>query len=418
MFRFFTEKGEKTVFYENELKLLIKTFQRSRVSASLVSVETGEFFQSEEELSPIARSVITRSVLTEEILTKIRENVIYKLKNSFHLSFLLFLLPGLRRRTLLILGPYAHVEPKEGEILSASEKNGLSPHAAQLFKEYCFGLPVVSESSALFVLLDTFCELIWRGEEFFTTEFNSTELFFSSPSSPTETGLDETDLHRRAVEERYRYENELLQAVARGETKKLARLSSGLTWQAFEMRTTDPLRNGKNYCIIMNTLLRKAAESGGVHPVQLDRTSSYFARIIEKIPATEHFSNLMEEMFSTYCRLVRHHSSANFSRPVQEAIALVDSDLSADLSLEGLARKIGVTREYLSSLFKKEAGKTVTEFIREKRMNYASFLLRTTDLMVQTVAHYCGIEDLQYFSKLFKKSFSLSPKEYRKKHQK
>ena len=44
-----------------------------------------------------------------------------------------------------------------------------------------------------------------------------------------------------------------------------------------EMRGSSPLRSAKNYSIIMNTLLRKAAENGGVHPVYLDRVSSEFA---------------------------------------------------------------------------------------------------------------------------------------------
>ena len=64
-----------------------------------------------------------------------------------------------------------------------------------------------------------------------------------------------------------------------------------------------------------------------------------------------------------------------------------------------------VSNVYLSSMFKKETGKTITEYIREKRLSYAVYLLRSTNLQIQTIALRCGIVDVQYFSKLFKKFF-------------
>jgi hypothetical protein len=88
--------------------------------------------------------------------------------------------------------------------------------------------------------------------------------------------------------------------------------------RAFERRVPDALRNAKNYGIIMNTLLRKAAEHGGVHPIYIDRISSEFARKIENMPALAENSALMAEMFRTYCRLVRKHSMKNYSPPVQK----------------------------------------------------------------------------------------------------
>jgi len=406
------------MFYENELKLFCDTFRRSRIPVTFISPEKKEFLRGEEELLPVARAMITGSVLREDILAKLQGNMVYRLKNSLSLSFLFFLLPGLGRQTLLVIGPFAHFEISEKDILEVCEKESLSPRAVRLLKEYCLGIPVVPESSALFILLDLFCEKIWNGANFITTDINGD---IHSPFARSEREveeLDEADMKRRTLEQRYRFENELLSAVSKGQLQKIARLSSNFTWQDFEMRTTDPLRNAKNYCVIMNTLLRKAAEDGGVHPVHLDRTSSSFARTIETIASTDRFPHLMEEMFTVYCRLVRHHSTVGFSRPVQEAVVLIDSDFSLDLSLGTLSEKIGVTKEYLSSLFKKEVGKTVTEYIREKRMNYAAFLLRTTDLQIQTIAHHCGIEDLQYFSKLFKKSFSRSPRDYRENEKK
>ena len=164
----------------------------------------------------------------------------------------------------------------------------------------------------------------------------------------------------------------------------------------------------------MNTLLRKAAQSGGVHPIYIDKMSSEFAQRIEFLTSLTEVASLMREMFTAYCRLVRKHSMKDLSPTVQKAVLLIDSDLSADLSLSSLSKHLGLSSGYLCAIFKKETGKTVSEYIREKRIKYAAHLLSSTNLQVQTIALHCGIVDIQYFSKIFKKQIGMTPNEYRK----
>ena len=64
-------------------------------------------------------------------------------------------------------------------------------------------------------------------------------------------------------------------------------------------------------------------------------------------------------------------------------------------------------------LFRKETGQTVTEFVNERRMRTGAHLLRTTRLQVQTIAQHCGVSDVNYFSKLFKKQYGVTPKQFR-----
>ena len=92
---------------------------------------------------------------------------------------------------------------------------------------------------------------------------------------------------------------------------------------------------------------------------------------------------------------------------------LIDSDLSADLSLRSLADHQSISYGYLCALFKRETGKTISAYVREKRIKHAAHLLATTHLQIQTVALHCGIMDVQYFSKIFKRQTGKTPKEYR-----
>ena len=49
-------------------------------------------------------------------------------------------------------------------------------------------------------------------------------------------------------------------------------------------------------------------------------------------------------------------------------------------------------------------------------MDTAANLLRHTQLQVQTVAQHCGIGDVNYFSKVFKRHFGLTPRQFREEH--
>ena len=150
-----------------------------------------------------------------------------------------------------------------------------------------------------------------------------------------------------------------------------------------------------------------------MHPLYLDRSSSAFARKIEQLDAAAGTVELMQDMTRSYCRLVKKYALQNYSSPVQKCVVCIDTDLTQDLSLGRLSKLQNISPAYLSALFRKETGQTLTDYVNLKRVEYAKKLLRQTDLQVQTVAQHCGILDIHYFSRVFKKYTTQSPKEYR-----
>ena len=405
------------MFYKNELDFLCDTLRKRHIRASYVS----PIEPISSVFDPILHDIIMSHTFdpeesVQQYVGTLEPHTMYKTTDDFKLCYIYLLLPSMPEQTsIFFMGPYLAAPISSRELLELGERIGISPKSQRYFEEYYSSIPIIYENDAMITMVDTFCERIWGSASFAIVDVNKQ---YRQPESPiTEAthgeSFDDILVNMRAMEKRYEFENEMIRAVSLGQMHKESLFSGVFSEYTFEKRVSDPVRNSKNYGIIMNTLLRKAAEQGGVHPLYLDRVSSEFAVKIEQLSSLSESTTLMKDMFRSYCRLVRKHSMQKFSPAVQKTILIIDSDLSADLSLSSLAESQGISAGYLSTVFKKETGKTVSEYIRDKRIKHATHLLGTTHLQIQTVALHCGIMDVQYFSKIFKRQTGKTPKEYR-----
>lgn len=398
------------VYYEAQLQFLLETLQKCRMQVLLLRSE--DIADPGTDLTMRRRFWDSRDsdAFFADYLLNAKANTIYRLSDSFLCHYLFLQLP--RDGRLLFIGPYLTEELSHQELLEHTEHLGLLPQQFRRLETYYSSLPIVDGNHAIFAMLDTFGEVIWGNDHSFSVLDIDRELSGDKPPLITDHA-DTLEQDMATLESRYAYENAIIQAVSQGLTHKAELLFAGFPQAAFEQRLSDPIRNLKNYSIIMNTLLRKAAENGGVHPLYIDRTSTEFARRIEQLASPNDVRELMTDMFRAYCRLVKTHAIKQYSPPVQKVITTIDTDPAADLSLSTLAEKQDLNASYLSALFRRETGETVTAHITRKRLQLALHLLNTTHLQVQSIAQHCGIPDVNYFSKLFKKQFGKSPKQYR-----
>lgn len=403
------------MFYEAELRLLRDTFRKCRIQTGIADLSVPPDHRQDLHLHTFISSKLDTSKPLRQLLPPIKPATIYRLTDPFHCKYIFLLLPELSGDMLFFIGPYLSKAPTRQQIMEQSEDRGISPSRLGQLESFYSSVPILPNGSQLFVLLDAFAERLWGSNNFGVEDMESESLATVSSLSEKRASADDSDTlwNMENMEQRYFYENELMNAVTNGQLHKADLLLANFSTFSFEQRAADPVRNTKNYCIIMNTLLRKAAERGGVHPMYLDRTSSNYANRIEQLPSLDAVGTLIAEMFRSYCRLVRKHSMKDYSPPVQKALIFIDANLAGNLSLSILAEALNVSNSYLSSLFRKETGQTLTEYINQRRIRHAMHLLETTRLQIQTIAQHCGIVDVQYFSKIFKRIAGYSPKEYR-----
>ncbi len=347
-------------------------------------------------------------------LSSLHSNVIYRVRDSFRCNYTCVLLPETVQPTLLVVGPFTVEHVDRQWLQEFCTTHAIHSSWLPLLEEFFSAVPYLKSDELLTAALTTLGDQMWGPQQFtFETIIDGIPEAWL-PLTQTETEpREDVLLGIHSIERRYEQENQLMRAVSQGQTQKARQHISGMSEASLERRVNDPVRNAKNYSIVLNTLLRKAAESGGVHPLYIDQLSSEFARRIENIMIWQDVTDLADEMVHKYCLLVKKHSNKDYSPLVQKVMARVDFDLTADLSLKANAEALNVNASYLSSLFKKETGTTLTDYVNRKRVEHAAFLLSSTDLSVSAVGLRCGIQDDNYFTKIFKKYFEKTPKQYR-----
>lgn len=109
----------------------------------------------------------------------------------------------------------------------------------------------------------------------------------------------------------------------------------------------------------------------------------------------------------------KKNSPINCRELVEQAVKYIDMHYQDKINVKSLSTKFGINANYFSTIFKKELGITYTKYLTTQRLNYACRMLKETDINVEEVAKSVGYDDIQYFYRVFKKEFSVTPVEYR-----
>lgn len=129
--------------------------------------------------------------------------------------------------------------------------------------------------------------------------------------------------------------------------------------------------------------------------------------------AYSHWKDLQEAYGEAYEMLGEETELLGCSSKILSAIDYMKSNYSKAITLEDIAEHTGISRIYLSQLFKKETGINISDFLIQYRLKKAKKLLLTSNLKVYTIAEMCGFGSVQYFSQIFKKMTGFSPYQFK-----
>jgi YesN/AraC family two-component response regulator len=106
-------------------------------------------------------------------------------------------------------------------------------------------------------------------------------------------------------------------------------------------------------------------------------------------------------------------SEKNIDSIVHKVQMYINANVGSNLSLQTLAGLVYIHPSYLSKIFKIRMGVSITEFVYRARMQKALELLKTTDEKIYRIGIQLGYPNANWFIKLFKRYFRITPQDYR-----
>lgn len=179
----------------------------------------------------------------------------------------------------------------------------------------------------------------------------------------------------------------------------------------------NPLMNLKYHLVVTTALITRLCAEHGMAREQAFGLSDRYIQRLDDLRTMEEVHKLHDELVLDFTRKMRRlQRRDDSSRRVHECKEYIFAHLKERITLESLAEEFGVTPSYLSRLFKKETGRSVSEYVVEKKINAAKNMLSFTDLPVIEIAEQLAFSSQSHFTSRFRALAGTTPKRYREEH--
>ncbi|MDD6362842.1 MAG: AraC family transcriptional regulator [Lachnospiraceae bacterium] len=400
----------------------LQTYLNMNGISSLIFPYTGEYASSVPDYDHGLRRHFFTPADAENhllaLLSNIPNNTVVYTKDEFRCHYVFLRIPKAEAfmseeaysEQILVIGPYLLETCRDNSIQEIANKLKLSPSGHSYLRKYIHNLTVTHRSIWFRNLITLTASRLYHGDNCYKESFIEvqSELDTTSTAEPKMA----PELH--ILEERYATMRLLLTSVRGGNTDQALRHLLHFRSMSGGHRFKNSLKDAKNWLIIFNTQLRMTAESAGVHPYNLDETSSIFAYKIDAMTSEEGQSVMMQQMIRKYCDLINQQNLDGYSKIIRDVILRIRTSLHEDLSLSILAAEMNLNASYLSSRFSRETGMKLTEYINRSRIEASLPYMNDPEIPIKEILPEIGIYDLNYFSRLFRRYIGMSPTEYQK----
>lgn len=139
-------------------------------------------------------------------------------------------------------------------------------------------------------------------------------------------------------------------------------------------------------------------------------------QMMNKISISISEDELFESLFREFRSLSQYQKTKNEEDDENKLLDYVNERFLTIESMEEVADHFGYNYAYLSRIFKKKAGESMSRYITKKKISLAKELIETKpDMKLVEISELCGYEDSRYFSRVFKAETGTSPSEYKEK---
>ena len=207
-----------------------------------------------------------------------------------------------------------------------------------------------------------------------------------------EDEIDEIE-HREPTEEFLFY-----RAVASGDVEAVRKNCTQERFVEEEcvgILSRNPVTNMKYHFVITTAMVTRLCKQNGMEMEQAFRLSDFYIQKLDNIHTVEGVQSLHDEMVINFAeKMRRYFRDDTNSKHINACKEYIYAHVKERITIEDLADTLGVSASYLSRLFKKETGVSVSAYIRAQKIDMAKNLLRYSDYTVIEIANRLSFSSL------------------------
>lgn len=209
-------------------------------------------------------------------------------------------------------------------------------------------------------------------------------------------------------------ENVLYRYIEQGDAEYLQK-NYDLLYLSHPVILENPRKNEEYMAVIGISLASRAAIRGGLTSKEGFLVNDIYLKKLSECKGITEIYDLVKEAH-IYCasQVRKKRQTGMTNQYVERCKKIIISQRSETINLGELAKQMGISKEYLSRLFKQHEGVPIVEYILNVKIEAACNMLRYSDRQVNEIADYLNFGSLSYFSRIFKKKKGVSPRQYRK----
>ena len=311
---------------------------------------------------------------------------------------------------LYVMGPALIAEPDRFAPQKYLQAMGLSAQRTEDYRRYLENIPMTRENkfSQQLMLLHY---IIYGTEP--EDETLSSVVIANRQQFPLKSASEAAP---ERIPQNYELEVLMLQFVENGDLAGMKnflkrKISSG---GALRQTSDDFLRSAKNTLINAAALVSRAVVKSGVDYSYATKIADNYVFQAERMHSARDVFSLNSDMLLKYTELVHTHKGVDTrSKLVHDVINYINANIYQKISLNDIAAALGFSTGYVSRKFKEDSGVALNKYISQCKIEKGKSLLLSTDMAISAIAYSLGFSSQNYFHKVFKEYYGVTPMEFR-----
>ncbi len=219
----------------------------------------------------------------------------------------------------------------------------------------------------------------------------------------------------------YNLEYQFYNAVALGDTEKVSQYfmdtesNDIYNEDKYGKLSDDTLQNTRYHFVVAVALITRICAEHGLNREEAYTLSDLFIHKMDSMKNISDISALHNEMVMYFTqRMKKLKKKQVYSIHVIKAMEYIYVHLHEKIRVSQIAEKLSLNRSYLSSLFSKETGMSINQYIIVEKIKSASHMLTSSEMTYSEIAEYYGFSSQSHFVNCFKKETGYTPMNYRK----